>query len=256
MLDYRHLICGPDGATWVKAFVNDLVRLTQGVGTRVPTGTNTVFFVSKVSIPSDRKVTYTRMVATIRPTKDEVNRVRVTVGGNHLDLPGATTIHCASLTTTKCLLNSTISTLDDRFMTLYIKYFYYGTAMARYKYMKLALACIPEKIVDQYDLRSLGSDGWVYLKIRKGMPGLKQYSRIANDCLKAHLAHFGFAPVPITPALWKHTTKPIIFSLVVDDFGVKYVGKENADHLIQTLQKLYTISIDCTGSLLCGLTIA
>ena len=87
------------------------------------------------------------------------------------------------------------------------------------------------------------------------MPGLKQASRIANNQHKAHIAHFGFAPVPITPALWKHTTKSIILSLVVDDFGVKYIGEENANHHIQALQKLYTVSIDWTGSLFCGLTI-
>ena len=46
-----------------------------------------------------------------------------------------------------------------------------------------------------------------------------------------------------------------IFSLVVDDFGVNYVRKENANHLIQALQKLYTIFIDWTGSLFYGLTI-
>ena len=80
------------------------------------------------------------MVASIRPTKYEVNRVCVTVGGDRLDFPGATTTHCASLTTTKCLLNSTIFTPSAHFMTLDIKDFYYGTAMARYKYMKLALA--------------------------------------------------------------------------------------------------------------------
>ena len=115
--------------------------------------------------------------------------------------------------------------------------------------MKLALACIPDEVIDQYSLRTLSSNGWVYLEILKGMPGLKQSGLISNDRLKYHLAHFGFAPVPITPALWKHTNKPIIFSLVVDDFGVKYIGKDNANHLIQALQNLYTISIDCTGSL-------
>ena len=113
------------------------------------------------------------MVFTIRPTKAEVNRVCVTVGGNRLDLPGATTTRCASLTTTKYLLNSTISTPDDCFMTLDINDFYYSTAMACYGYMKIVLACIPEGIVDQYNLLVLSSDGWVYLNIRKGMPGLK-----------------------------------------------------------------------------------
>ena len=36
---------------------------------------------------------------------------------------------------------------------------------------------------------------------------------------------------------------------------VNHVGKDTADHLILALKKLYTISIDCTGSLYCGLTI-
>ena len=73
------------------------------------------------------------MVASIRPTKYEVNRVCVTVGGDRLDFPGATTTYCAGLKNTQCLLNSTISTTGARFMTLEIKYFYYGTAMARYE---------------------------------------------------------------------------------------------------------------------------
>ena len=68
VLRYRNLIRGPDDATWVKALANDLGRLAQGVGTRMPTGTNTVFFVAKSSIPHEHKVTYAQMVATIRPT--------------------------------------------------------------------------------------------------------------------------------------------------------------------------------------------
>ena len=191
------------------------------------------------------------MVATVRPTKAKVNRVRVTVRRDRLNFPGATTTHCASLTTTKGLLNNTISTPGDQFMILYIKDFYYGTAIARYEYMKLAQACIPDGIIGQYNLGALRSDGWVYLETRKGMPGLIQASRIANNQLKAHIANFGFYPVPRTPRRWNHTTKPIILSLVVNDFGVKYISKENADHLIQELQKLYTISINWTGSLFC-----
>ena len=87
------------------------------------------------------------MVASIRPTKAEVNRVRVTVGDDRLDFPVATTTHCAGLTATKCLLNSTISTPGAHFMTLDIKEFYYRTVMASYEYMKLSLACIPDKII-------------------------------------------------------------------------------------------------------------
>ena len=73
--------------------------------------------------------------------------------------------------------------------------------MARYEYMKLSLACILDEIIDQYSLRTVSSNSWVYLDIREGMPGLKQASRIANDRLKAHLAHLGFAPVTRNPVL-------------------------------------------------------
>ena len=109
-LKYRNLIYGPNGDTWIRALANNLGRLAQGVGTPIPTGTNTVFFIEKSDIPQGHKVTYSQMVASIRPTKAEVNRVRVIVGGNRLDFPGATTTHCAGLTNTKCLLNITIST--------------------------------------------------------------------------------------------------------------------------------------------------
>ena len=127
----------------------------------MPTGTNAVFFIEKSAIPQGRKVTYAQMVASIGPTKSEVNRVCITVGGYRLDFPGATTTHCASLKTKKCLLNSTISTPGARFMTLDIKDFYNGTAMARYEYMKLPLACIPDEIIEQYSLCTLSSNGWV-----------------------------------------------------------------------------------------------
>ena len=100
-LEYRNLIRSSNGDTWIRALANDLGRLAQGVGTCMLTGTNTVFFIAKSAIPHGRKVTYARMVASIRPTKAEVNRVRVTVGGDRLDFPGATSTHCASLITTK-----------------------------------------------------------------------------------------------------------------------------------------------------------
>ena len=81
-LKYWHLIRGPNGDTWIRALANDLGRLAQGVSTRMPTGTNTVFFVAKSATPHGRKVTYFQMVASIRPTKAKMNCLRVTVGGD------------------------------------------------------------------------------------------------------------------------------------------------------------------------------
>ena len=54
------------------------------------------------------------------------------------------------------------------------------------------------------------------------MPGLKQAGIIVNKRLTKHLQKFGYETVVHTPSLWRHKTIPITFTLVVDDFGVKY----------------------------------
>ena len=55
-LEYRHLMNGPDKHIWVQALANDLGRLAQGVGTRMPTGNNTTSFLcNQVRSPSTKK---------------------------------------------------------------------------------------------------------------------------------------------------------------------------------------------------------
>ena len=59
--------------------------------------------------------------------------------------------------------------------------------------------------------------------------------------------------MPITPGLWKHKTRDIVFSLVVDDFGVKYTKRDDAEHLMATLRQLYEVKEDWAGTRYCGL---
>ena len=94
------------------------------------------------------------------------------------------------------------------------------------------------------------------MEIRKGTPGLKQAVRIANERLTKYLQNHGYAPCPRTPTLWRHNTLPVVFTLVVDDFGVKYTSKHNAEHLINVICAIYTSTVNQTGSLYCGLTLA
>ena len=151
-LEYSHLMRVPDKDIWKTSLENDLGRFSQGVGTRMPTGTNTVLFIPRSAIPAGCTVTYSQLVASIRPHKTKMHRIRVTVDGNRLDFPGDNTTNCAILTTTKCILNSTISTPGSHFITLDIKNFYYNTAMGRYEYMKISLEILPEEIIAQYNL--------------------------------------------------------------------------------------------------------
>ncbi len=67
--------------------------------------------------------------------------------------------------------------------------------------MRPPLNILPTKIVTQYNLTSLACDGWIYMEIQKGMPGLKQAGKIANERLRKHLAKYGYTPAKRTPAL-------------------------------------------------------
>ncbi len=58
----------------------------------------------------------------------------------------------------------------------------------------------------------------------------------------------GYQQSKLVPGLWKHDTRPIQFTLVVDDFGVKYVGEEHAQHLKNTLEEHYKLTCDWTGT--------
>ena len=90
-LEYRHLIKGPTKAVWENSFANEIGRLVQGFGTSMPSGTNTIFFISKDKVTSGRTVTYGRIVAEIRPQKAETHRTRLTMGGNLISFPGDVT---------------------------------------------------------------------------------------------------------------------------------------------------------------------
>ncbi len=65
--------------------------------------------------------------------------------------------------------------------------------MADLEYMRLRLDIIPEEIIIKYNLRDLvDKDGWVYIKIRKGMYGLPQAGIIANQLLEKRLSEKGY----------------------------------------------------------------
>ena len=78
---------------------------------------------------------------------------------------------------------------------------------------------------------------------------------IKNQLLQKHLAKHGYHEAKTMPGAWKHNTHPIIISLVVDDFGIKYLKKTHADHLIKTLELEYICNKNWDGNLYYGLTI-
>ena len=255
-MEYRDLIKKPDlRELWQRSLANELGRLAQGI--RDIKGTNTIHFILKSDIPHDRRkeITYGRIVVAYKPDKLEKQRTRLTVGGDRLKClidPGTPT---ADVPTIKLLWNSTLSTPGAKYMTMDISNFYLGTPMERPEYMRMPLKIIPQEIIDHYDLNKIATDGWVYQKIVRGMYGLPIAGKIANDLLTKRISKAGYHPCQFTPGLWKHVWRPITFTLVVDDFGVKFVGKHHAQHLQKSLEEHYDITVDWTGEKYVGISL-
>jgi hypothetical protein len=121
--------------------------------------------------------------------------------------------------------------------------------------MVISLASLTKETIEKYDLNELAQDGKVYIKIQKGMHGLPQAGILANELVQRNLAKDGYRQTTHTHGLWTRDTLPISFSLVVHDFGVKYVGREHAEHLMACIKKKYNILSDWNGTPYCGLTL-
>eukprot|EP00804_Cyclotella_cryptica_P006175 CCRYP_015258-RB/>CCRYP_015258-RB protein AED:0.28 eAED:0.28 QI:0/0/0/1/1/1/3/0/731 len=247
LMEYRHRIANPKYRdTWTSSYGKELGRLAQGLpGTVV--GTNTIVFISKSDIPSDRwrDVMYGRIVANFLPEKDAPHRIRLTVGGNRINFPGDCGTPTANMLTTKVLLKSVVSTVGARFMTIDIKDFYLNTPMACPEFMRLKLSDMPNDIIEHYALHTIATED-----------GLPQAGIIAQQLLEKRLVAEGYHQSTITPGYWKHDWRPISFALCVDNFGVKYVRREHADHLLKTLNTFYQTSQDLNETRYLGLTIA
>ncbi len=96
----------------------------------------------------------------------------------------------------------------------------------------------------------------VCIGVTKGMYGLPQAGLLANELLELCLNKHRYFQSKLVPGLWKHTTRPISFTLVVDNFGVKYVGKEHVEHLMTILQEHYQIKADWMGTRYIGIHMA
>ena len=119
----------------------------------------------------------------------------------------------------------------------------------------MPMKLMPDKIIDKYNPKRFEHGGWVYIKIVKGMYGLPQAGKIANELLQKRLRMYGYHPVSFTPGLWTHLWRPVKFTLVVDDFGVKFNGLEHANHLKTTLERWYDITVDWEGSKYVGINL-
>ena len=115
---------------------------------------------------------------------------------------------------------------------------------------------IPQETIDEYNLETIvNEDGYCYAEIRKALYGLCESGYIPNVELKRILRSEGYVPSKFTPGLFTHKTREIVFSLVLDDFGVKYKKREDAEHLLKTIQGRYPVKAECDSTFHLGMTL-
>ena len=161
----------------------------------------------------------------------------------------------ASLDLCKILFNSVLFRKGTKFITYDISNYYLRTPLNYPKYAKIRLADIPQDFIDEYNLNDYVQDGWVYFEISNGVYGLPQSGSLVNKLLEKRLQKRDYYECPITPGLWRHKWRPIVFTLIVDSFGVEYVGKRHADHLLNALREDYEVTVNEKGDLYAGINL-
>ena len=187
------------------------------------------------------------------PQKTDPNHIRITSGGNLIEYPGEITTRTADLTTSKILWNIIISNIKAKHMCIDINFFNLYTLLDRYEYMQILLSAFLEHIIQQYNSCEKAKNGSIDVNIQRPIYWIPQLGALANKQLKENLAQQGYFEVTYTQVLWQHITRKISFPLVVDNFGVKYIDKAYADHLIAALKTACGIAEDWTGGLYCGI---
>jgi len=92
--------------------------------------------------------------------------------------------------------------------------------MERPEYMRVNIRHILDDIIVRVNLSSIVTpDGWIFLKIKKGMYDLKQAALLAYQQLVTNLAPHGYTPCKYSVGIWRHATRKTKFCLCVDDWN-------------------------------------
>ena len=169
--------------------------------------------------------------------------------GNRVVYAGDAGTKTASLDLCKLMMNSVLSRKEAKFITCNIHNYYLATPLDYPEYVKIKLTDIPQEFINEYNLHDYVHKVWIYFEIRNSVYGLPQSGSLANDLLETRLLKHEYHQCPQTPGLWRHKWRHVLLSLIVDDFGVEYVGKHHTDHLLNALKENYEVTVNEEGDL-------
>jgi hypothetical protein len=150
-------------------------------------------------LANKKSFTYANPVVDYRPQKEDPHWIRITAGGNLINYEGNASVRTADIDTAKIHWNSVISTPNAKYMCLDIKTFYLTAALEYFEYMKIPLELFPEWTQEQYNIKELALEGWVYIEMIRAVWGLPQAGILANKRLHRKHAPFGYYESTNTP---------------------------------------------------------
>ena len=247
-LTYTATRSASDLPLWIAEESAELIRLLET--------TKTMHWMDAADKPKGRTASYYNPQVKVK-IKDGVlhRRVRGTYGGNVSDYTGVRSSYTADMQTFKLLLNAVVSEAAE-FCTADISDFYLGSTLEEPEYMWLTRAQVPADICQRYGSDIIWRGDKAMVCITKGIYGLPQAGRLANIKLVTLLGKHGYHQCPNTPLLFRHVTSSVCFTLVTDDFAIKYTARADVDHLMSAIREEYRIEVDWEGSKYLGMTIA
>ena len=218
-------MAGPDAAHWLQAEIEELDRLLAS---------DTIPPIHYADQPADRRRDTTYYNPQTKQKRDPdghtTYRIRGTAGGDKINYQGPTSALTADMPVVKLLLHSVISD-DANWMTIDIKDYNLGAPLLRPEYVRIPARLLPSATIQRHNLAPFVTNGSALFQVSKGMYGLPQAGLLAHQRLIKHLAAHGYIQTQ-TACLFAHTSNGTVFTLVVDDFGVKYTTRAGADHLL------------------------
>ena len=248
-LQYSSAMKGPNAQEW---------RYMDGVEISRLIDSKTLAAIHRADCPGDRRsdITYYKPVVKEKWNSDAQKvdrRIRGTIGGDRINYPGAVSSATADIFSVKALLHAVVSDrytkgTDTRFATLDIKDFYLGTPLQRKEYVSIPLKYIPADIISKYCLEPFIHNDSILFEVSKCMYGLPQAGLLSHNHLIGHLALHGYIQDRDVPCLFTHVSQDLQFTLVVDDFGIKYSNVADVHELVRILEMEWPIKLDLTGS--------
>ena len=268
-LSYRGTFKLPNASAWRLLDGDEIARL-------ITSGTITAIHRSAIPLERKKDITYynPKPKEKYNPDTDVITgRIRGTIGGDRVNYPGVTTTSTADILTVKILMHSVVSDRrlglnaelgsdlygrrDAKFATADITDFYLGTPMDRPEYLAVDGKFIPAATRTAFGLDDFFDNDRILFRVDKCMYGLPQSGYLSNKHLVAHLATAGYKEDDNVPCLFTHDVSGLQFSLVVDDFGIKYYAMADLQHLISTIEAGgWKCKLDLTGSKYIGVTLA